>query len=311
MNYDILYFYIKAAIFNEEHIAIDVVDTLKFNKTDFSSHILDNLLLENQDSEDTKILNLFCIGGKKEKIKEISNTVSNTVKQTFQDVVNSDFEIKEYDQIHEENILDQMVSIYTTYLLNNSLCPNVFSFSINDIDFVCFYGTKDYISKTPEEIINTLHFWSKKEKPIFLGKQMVTHPFFFKNLIGRKSIQLLPSQEDDKLYLVLEGNIKIPLDYDSVGTVNRFDTDTFHSTDIQEILYNSVYSFEYTFEPYLLFLDWFDIYLYTIGLLDVNLNDLDRLQKSYESFLDFIDKNICDKVMENGNIIWFFAKSCG
>ena len=81
-----------------------------------------------------------------------------------------------------------------------------------------------------------------------------------------------------------------------ISTVSRFDTGIFSVNDIQEILYNPIYSYGCSFEPYLLFLDWFDIYLYVMALLNINLEDTKALKKSYEDFLAYIDNNICNKI---------------
>ncbi len=43
MNYDILYTYINAIILEQGKWYMDVIDTLKYNTTDFFSHLKDNL----------------------------------------------------------------------------------------------------------------------------------------------------------------------------------------------------------------------------------------------------------------------------
>ena len=77
----------------------------------------------------------------------------------------------------------------------------------------------------------------------------------------------------------------------------------FNATDIQKISYNPVYALGYTFEPEINFLDWFDIYLYVMAILDVDLENLEKIKLSYMTFLDFINNHICEKIYADGTII--------
>ena len=69
-----------------------------------------------------------------------------------------------------------------------------------------------FYEEPPKEISELLHIWYEREKPILMGKQIMTQSFYFKSLVGRKSIDIIPSHNDDNLYLLLEGNLKVKLD---------------------------------------------------------------------------------------------------
>lgn len=164
------------------------------------------------------------------------------------------------------------------------------------------FGSTQYYDEPPEKIRNILNIWYRKEQPILCGKQIITQSFYYQSLVGRKVLNIVSSQNDDNLYLLLEGNIKVKLDYPSISTYNYIDTDNFKSTDIQKILYNPIYCFGYIFEPETIFLDWFDIYLYAMALLDVNLEDTPKLKASYLAFLDFIEQHVCEKIYANKSL---------
>lgn len=131
------------------------------------------------------------------------------------------------------------------------------------------FGSKKFYEQPPEEIRKVLNIWYQKERPALFGKQVLTQPFYYKSLIGRKVLDIIPSYNDDNLYLLLEGNIKIELNYSTVSSLDYNDTSFFKATDIQSILYDPIYCFGYSFEPKIVFFDWFDIYLYVMALLDI------------------------------------------
>ena len=74
------------------------------------------------------------------------------------------------------------------------------------------------------EILDT---WCELEKPVLFGKQILTQPFFYQNLTNRKTLDIVSSHNDNNLYLLLEGNIKVKLDYSSVSTLDYHDTSIF------------------------------------------------------------------------------------
>lgn len=297
MNYEILYTYIKAVILEQEEYYMDVVDTLRYNTSDFFSQIKTNLALKNDSEEDLSITNLFCIVSQKEKIQEIEKTIAQeiihriTLGETFENTYQS------------KDLLTQYLNTFTHYLFKESLAPLIFKLELEDISILYLFGSPEFYEQPPAEILGILYAWCEKEKPILFGKQIMTAPFYYKSLIGRKSIDIIPSRTDDNLYLLLEGNIKIKLDYDAISTFNYLDTTHFNVNDVKDILYNPIYCFGYTFEPFILFLEWFDIYLYTMALLDVNLKDLALLKLSYTTFLDFIEKHVCEKVYADKSIL--------
>lgn len=120
---------------------------------------------------------------------------------------------------------------------------------------------------------------------------------YFSQLIGRKIINLYSNPSDNKLYLLLEGGYKLELnEFNYISIIDRFDTNKFSALEIQKILYNPIYAFGILLEPFSIFQEYFDIYLYIMSLLPINLNNRDKLQKSYEIFLEYIQEMVCEKV---------------
>lgn len=126
---------------------------------------------------------------------------------------------------------------------------------------------------------------------------------YFKQLIGRRILDLYNSP-DNIAYLLLEGGFKLELnEFNYVDIIDSSDTNKFVPLEIQRILYNPIYTFGILFEPFSIFEECFDIYLYIMALLPIDLNDIEKLQKSYELFLEYIEKMVCQKVATADAII--------
>ena len=291
MNFEILYTYIKAIIYDNQKYAMNFVDSLTYSQNDFFSAIQNNLLLEDELAENTETINLFCLCVSKEKSNYLK---SSLLKDILENLSYSNPNNKTCNT--SSNLYNQYIAICANYLSHTGLNPLVFSFETNDLVIFYILGSTNYSPKPPENVKEILNIWYEKDMPSLFGKQILTQPFFYKTLLNRKTLDIIPSHTDNDLYLLLEGNLKIRLDYSSISILDYNDTSCFNSTDIQRIVYNPIYCFGYTFEPDVIFLDWFDVYLYAMALLDIDLDNSEKLKDSYFAFLDFIDNHICEKV---------------
>lgn len=296
MNNGILYSYIKAAIFDNSEYEMDVVDNLRYNTTDFLKNIKANLSLENNSDEHIDIINLFCICATKEEIKKIQGNIIQEIidRISFGD----NFELK----YNSSDIYNKFINTFVCYLLDNNLSPLIFSFDIDNLSILYFFGSSRHYKQPPPKIKEVFYIWLNREKPILLGKQVITQSFYYKNLVGRKTLDIISNYNTDDFYLLLEGNIKIKLDYNIISSLNYLDTNNFNVNDLQRILYEPIYCFGYTFESSILFFDWFDVYLYLIALLNIDLENTEKLKQSYMAFLAFIEQNICEKIYANSAV---------
>ena len=297
MNFEFLYVYIKAVISNDGKYAMNVVDSLNYCLKDFQEKIQDNLVESGLD-ENFEAFNLFCLCVSKDKQENFKDSLLKDILNQLYSCLEKQEEIDAHSNMYE-----QYINIYVRYLINNGLSPLIFPIETEDLIIYLLIGSKEYLQEPPSKIMEILDTWCELEKPVLFGKQILTQPFFYQNLTNRKTLDIISSHNDNNLYLLLEGNIKVKLDYSSVSTLDYHDTSIFNETDIQRILYNPIYCFAYTFQPEIAFLDWFDVYLYVMALLDVDLDDLGKLKASYMEFLDFIDRHICEKVYADKAII--------
>lgn len=294
MNDGIYYVYIKAIIIHETNeIYFNVIDTLETGKKEFFYEMDQNLKLANEGNEEYKVVNLFCMLGVPSVVQKVKNKMYVDIKKAVDDMIHGKKLNLEKDS---KKILEEFSNRFIKYILENNLCPNCYEHDNDAFVCNCFYGTKEYVYKTPHNIIGVLELWLKKFQPLLAGKQMINQPFLFKDFVGRKALKLISSVEDDCYYLIFEGNRKIRLDYDNVGTLNRNDLNQFVVNNIQNSLYNPIYHFAYTFEPYEIFLEWFDVFLYGMSVLNIDLADRKKLKKVYEQFSDFIEKKVCDRI---------------
>ena len=298
MNYNLLYSYINANIIDNENISFNSIDSISCNTNDFFEKIIDTLNIMPQNSKDTKTVNLFCICGSSEDIENIQKTISNDIVNHMANNIK-----KEKCVNNSSTFYNKFLDIFTTYLINSSLSPLAFSLNIDDIAILYLFGCSEFHSEPPLIIKKIVDMWYVQKYPVLCGKQIITQNFYFQNLVNRKALKIISSQNDNDLYLLLEGNIKVKLDYSSISTYNYLDTNSFSNTDIISILYNPVYAFGYMFYPDVIFLDWFNVYLYAIAILEINLSDMEKLKSSYLSFLIFIDNNICKKIYADKAII--------
>ena len=296
MNFEFLYVYIKAVISNDGKYAMNVVDSLNYCLKDFLEKIQDNFEIELDGNLDA--FDLFCLCVSKDKQENLKDSLLKDVLNQLYSCLEKQEEIDAHSNMYE-----QYINIYVRYLINNGLSPLIFPIETEDLIIYLLIGSKEYLQEPPSKIMEILDTWCELEKPVLFGKQILTQPFFYQNLTNRKTLDIVSSHNDNNLYLLLEGNIKVKLDYSSVSTLDYYDNSTFNVTDIQRILYNPIYCFAYTFKPEIVFLDWFDVYLYVMALLDVDIDDLEKLKASYIEFLDFIDRHICEKVYADKAII--------
>jgi Holliday junction resolvase-like predicted endonuclease len=290
MDDNLFYLYIKAVIGDDGYLAMDTTNTLIDSELMFLDKVNSNLELLNDNTDGFKIVNLFCILGETRDL----NYKMTHYKTYLLDLLFSD----------NNNFFVKFIHPYCEFINSSKLVPNVVRYKIDDdISCHCFYGAKELCDDIPEYIDTVFQFWLDREQPVLAGKQIMTLPFRSQDLIGRKAVSLMSSTKDGDLYLILEGNIKIKLAHGNINYIDMYDTDSFNVNDVQDVLYNPIYSYGFTFEPYVCYREWFDVFLYGIATLDIDLDDLDKLEKLYNSFFEFIEQSVCNRLNVSEAII--------
>lgn len=298
MNDGIFYFFIEKKGGN-----VKVIDTYQFNKEDFLNNIISTLVEQGKNKKKNRT-NIFCICGEKEKVKRDQDIIANEIGKTYKDIANHNIFPESYNHIHDNDMLYEFANIFSNYTLENGLFPNVFSIQFNGIYVCCFYGDTSYLKEPPKKITELIETWIIHSDPILLGKQLFTKSFYFETIVGRKTCGLFTHPVTHVSYLLLEGGVKLELgDYDTLSMVDSSDTNSWTVFDIQNIVYNPIYTYGIWLEPFIAFQDWFNIYLYIIALLPTDLEDLKKLEESYELFLNYIQENICEKINDAPTMI--------
>ncbi|MBS7020731.1 MAG: hypothetical protein KH135_02515, partial [Firmicutes bacterium] len=225
MNDGIYYVYLKAILFLETNeIFYNVVDTLEKSTDDFFTEIDKELNLNQKSTKDYTVVNLFCILGKPNMVRAAKEKIVTMIQKNTKKFINgSKFKI----DVEHGQMLERFTNIYNQYIFENKLCPNTCEFNQGAYFCECFYGTKNYIYQTPDYVLQVIDTWFQKELPLLAGKQMINQSFLFKDFVGRKALELISSVEDNCYYLVFEGNRKIKLAYDNIGTLNMNDLNEF------------------------------------------------------------------------------------
>ena len=135
--------------------------------------------------------------------------------------------------------------------------------------------------------------------PRLYGRQVTINSYWLNDLKGRRIIGVLPENDGDGYFLLVEGGKKVRLAAGSAAYRNEQigvrDINIFSINDLNIIENNPIYSYGIYFQPYEIFEDWQKVFQYAIAVLDVEWTP-DTLQKVYELFLDFMKNQICEFV---------------
>ncbi|WP_320919412.1 hypothetical protein [Eisenbergiella porci] len=146
---------------------------------------------------------------------------------------------------------------------------------------------------------SAVEIWMEREAPRLYGRQVTINSYWLNDLKGRRIIGVLPENDGDGYFLLVEGGKKVRLAAGSAAYRNEQigvrDINIFSINDLNIIENNPIYSYGIYFQPYEIFEDWQKVFQYAIAVLDVEWTP-DTLQKVYELFLDFMKNQICEFV---------------
>lgn len=196
----------------------------------------------------------------------------------------------------KNNITQRFCDLYTSTIIENNTLkyPRLYRDKLNGISCLGLYTTNNPQEELEEEIENVINTLLEKEKPFFMGKQIMIQSFLLQDIIDRKILAVLPNIEGE-WYALLEGGIKLYLNDKNPyfrEKISSQDIGMWTNLELEGVLNNPCYAYKKFFEPYALFEEWNNVFLYALATLEIEYDEK-NLELVYKEFLKFIEDNIC------------------
>ena len=286
-----LLFVYLCGILDEQTNRIELkhIDSLKYTFQEFEEEIL--IIREEifERIENENILELFCIVGRKEYIKEIDEIISDPMKNG--DLLN-------INSTEDTDILKTFISLYLIHLVYDGhiRIPKKLLLRLDQIEAFCLYSNSKLEDDRVDLASSTFKIWFDNEKPFLFGKQIITTSFMLDDLKGRRIISHLPDCKTGETFLLLEGGLKLYLSLERPyirEKLNSSDIDLITIGEIDTIVSNPIYAFKKYFEPYELYEDWQKVLNYVLAI-SINQWKEKDIRKIHKSFMRYMEQEICD-----------------
>ena len=288
-------------------IEVKGINSLRCLLKDFPLRIA-ALREEAGETESEDILEIYCILGTNQQTEAFMNQIRKVQNQVSNRILSdSDFDYKAFilqnltEQEQRDTFSDHAAWLitYHTFCCDQLYALQQFQFAGADekLEVCCLGLGVEYEDRRLLWMQRAVEIWLEREAPRVYGRQVIINSFWLDDLKGRRIIGALPQNDGDGYFLLVEGGKKVRLNVGSVAYMNEQigyrDIDLFSINDINIILSNPIYSYGIYFQPYEIFEDWQKVFQYAIAVLEVEWTT-ETLQKVYELFLDFIEKQICE-----------------
>ncbi|WP_343209386.1 hypothetical protein [Anaerolentibacter hominis] len=288
-------------------ISVRAVHSLKDYLKDFPEGIA--ALKEDAGDLDLEdMLEIYCILGTQQQTGDIMEQIRIVQRDIFQQILeNPEFDFQSAilykldEQKKNQTIAVHMAWLiaYHTFCLGHLYSPQQFEFQRGNQSLsVCCLGMGiEYADARLPWMERAVQIWLSREAPCLYGKQVMIKSFLLNELKGRRIIGVLPEPEGDDFYLLMEGGRKLRLNAgEDAYPGEQFgykDTGIFSINDISTIIQNPIYAYGIYYQPYEIFESWQSVFQYVIAVSDVEWTR-EKLQPVYETFLYFMEEQICD-----------------
>lgn len=277
-------------------VGVRAINSLQYEEEEFVEEFkeLKNECLNSEETND-KIIEIYCIIGKKDKIAKIENLFRKKLKNVFNQIISSK-EIYSIPQITTSTPLETLLNIYLYDLVVSKIMyPDYVIFQKDNLYFLCYFLTDNPNHNLQEFIPALIQTWDNYEKIELYGKQALTQSFLRKNLEERKIIAYTNDSSLEKPFYLIEGGYKLFLDEENFsGTKIGFrELPIFSITDVDEIISNPIYAYGENYYPSFLFIEWKKVFDYVLATSNINWTSK-KLKIVYEEFLKFMKNEICE-----------------
>ena len=300
MSFEKLLVYINANIEN---------GMITFNQTNNYKCQPENFFCEMEDMKNMSKLDnnleLYCILGKRDVIQKIRKEIVEKINEIFnkiteENIDNVIYNIEKRAKDTSSDFEDRFIYSYINNAISDYTLKCFMPLEVeweNGVVCLALYYTDNENDDKQLEISSIVKLFLEKEKPFFMGKQIMIQSFLLQDIKERKILGVLPSNiEGMGWYALLEGGIKLYLNNDIPyirEKISGNDIGMWTPLELNSILHNPVYAYTKLFTPYEQFEEWNNIFLYALATLPIEY-DSKNIELLYEEFLKYIEDNICN-----------------
>lgn len=223
----------------------------------------------------------------KDKAKRIDEKINKITKDEIKLSIHKMLFLVTYKNLKKEEILNFGKEIISNNIANYKVTKYKLQ---NGLNLYCIY--KELV----EEVIdNVIDLWTKIERPILYGKQVLISSYLLKNYYGRKIIGAFPDSQYGNWNLLLDGGIKLSLDYSGMHlntNITSSDVEKWTQGELSNILNNPCYTYGIYLDNIDAFYEWQRALIYQLSILPQNIS-MEILENIYDNFIEFIKEEVC------------------
>ena len=224
----------------------------------------------------------------KDKAKKIDKIIKEISENGIEISIHKIICLLTYKNLKTEQILNFCKDIICDEIVNYEIAKFELQ---NELNLYCIYR------ETKKEIIdNVVELWTKIERPMLYGKQVLISSYLLRDYYGRKIIGAFPDVEFGNWNLLLEGGIKLSLDYSGLHlntNITSSDIQRWTQGELSNILNNPCYTYGIYLDNIDAFYEWQRALIYQLAILPQNIS-IEVLGNIYDDFIEFIKKEVCD-----------------
>ncbi len=290
----LIYVYIKGIADEDGFLIIQTIDSYQYMEDAFYQKVMESM---GSEEENKDIVYILAVAGIVEKTLDVHQVIEEELKENFRRLLNG----KSVRKFSKK--LDGIGNILNRWIQELSYEHPEYSPGHLFEDYEDFIFLGFCYSRLPSEqrdaiVDSSVALWIEHEKPYLYGQQLLIQSFFLRDFVGRKAVACIPQMDTGSWRMVFEGGHQLALGNGfsyMKGTMHPNDLVGFCSSNIQTILTDPVYAYGIALEPNDLFEEWNKVFIYLCACSN-KIWDEDSLTKVYETFLEFIQANICESV---------------
>lgn len=228
----------------------------------------------------------------KDKSKRIDEQINKIIKEIPEDEINISIH-KVIFLITYKNLKAKEILNYGKDIISDEIEKyEITKFELhNELKLYCIHR------KAKEEIIdNIVDLWIKIERPTLYGKQVLISSYLLRDYYGRKIIGAFPDIEYGNWNLLLEGGIKLSLDYGGrhLNTkITSSDIERWTQGELSNILNDPCYTYGIYLDNTDAFYEWQRALIYQLAILPQDIS-IESLENIYDDFIEFIKEEVCN-----------------
>ena len=285
-----LYFYLRGTLNGNNQVYIYVQDTYKCLPEAFYEYVFKDFIDEDRNKN---VVYMFGTIGIPHKVHKIADVIKTGIQSNYKRIIAGKEIIKGTSKLDKTgNVFFKLVQEFFCEELNHF--PYSYSKETEEWVLNGFWS-----SNAPEKIAHSLansviDIWLEKERPLIVGKQIMTRSFYMSDFVNRKAVGCLPRCNDGNWSLLFEGGNQLTLDeniyYKRISSPH--DLGFFAISGINNILLTPAYSFGQHLYPDDISIEWHKAFLFVCAISNIEWS-VEAFEPIYYNFLSFLKNNIC------------------